>query len=257
MKKQLIKFLALAAAILLPSLAWGQARIYTKKARMADFPTATTKVVLAGESLIDLAFKDVVISRWNVSPYEFCTADEYRALSTDNSYYFLSLAQDEGVVFMVLEKGGVQGDANMLKIPFEVVRIPVAAQGAVTGLEFGFFGAFIDIIQNFAMESMTSDRIGYTGIGTYNGKDLRGMKILLDPDESAQALDEAPEYTLSSVIVAPTEISFKTWCYKMLINAETHELYYYSRDRFSSPADAKFSKNELMQFERKNATVIR
>ena len=249
--------MVLALVMMFPTVACAQARINTKRVRIADISTRTTKVVLGGNDMTDSALKEEVSARWRISPYEFCTADEYRTLITDNSYYFLSLAQDEGVVFMVLEKGGVQGDANMLKIPFEVVRIPVAAQGAVTGLEFGFFGAFIDIIQDFAMESMTSDRIGYTGIGTYNGKDLRGMKILLDPDESAQALDEAPEHTLSSVIVAPTEISFKTWCYKMLINAETHELYYYSRDRFSSPADAKFSKKELMQFERKNATVIR
>ena len=257
MKKQLIKILAVAAIVLLPSLAWGQAKVYTKKARMADFPTATTKVVLSGESLLDLAFRDVVVSRWNVSPYEFCTPDEYRALKTSNSYYFLSLALDEGVMFMVLEKGGAEGEQNMLKIPFEVVRVPVAAQGAVTGLEFGFLGAFLDIVQQFAMESLNSDRVGYTGIGTYNGKDLRGMKIILDLDRAGSALEDAEPNTLAAIIIAPLEVSFKTWCYKMLINTETHELYYYTRARFNGPSDAKFSDKEIKQFDKRHATIIR
>lgn len=257
MKKQIIEILAVLALVLLPSLAWAQAKVYTKKARMADFPTSTTKVVLSGESLLDMAFRDVVVSRWNVSPYEFCTPDEYRALKTSNSYYFLSLAQDEGVVFVVLEKGGAEGEQNMLKIPFEVVRVPVAAQGAITGLEFGFLGAFLDIVQQFATESMNSDRVGYTGIGTYNGKDLRGMRIILDLEQSGQALDDAEPNTLSAIVIAPLEVSFKTWCYKMLINSETHELYYYTRARFNSPSDAKFSDKELKLFDKKHATVVR
>ena len=45
--------LLLLCLVLLPSICLGQAKIYTKKVRLSDFPTKTTKIVLTGNDLLD------------------------------------------------------------------------------------------------------------------------------------------------------------------------------------------------------------
>ena len=36
--------------------AFAQGKVYTRKARIADFPTCTTKIVSGGDSFLDIAF---------------------------------------------------------------------------------------------------------------------------------------------------------------------------------------------------------
>lgn len=245
-----------AAMVTSPLISWGQAKIYTKKARMADFQVSTTKVVSVGQSMIDLSFRDIVISRWHVNPYEFCTIEEYEALKTNNSFYFLCLAHENGILYMILSKGGQENEQNMLKIPFEVVRIPIGTYGAVSATQFSFWEAFIDIVQQFAEEAMESDSVGYSGISSFNGKDIRGMKIILNPEESVKELGNQDDMTLVSVIITPPEVAFKDcWCYKMLINAGTHELYYYEKSKYRGPSDARFTDAEIRHFKKRHAVV--
>lgn len=259
MKKQHIFFLAVFAVLLTAAVAQAQtpAKIYTKMKRMADFPTTVTKVVLSSQSMFELAVREEVISHWSASPYEFCTVDEYEQLKTDNSCYFLRLVQDEGVAFLCLSKGGKEDEPDNLKIPFEVVRLPIGAYGDITGREASLLGAFVDIIQQFALESMQSDRVAYTGMGTYNGKDVKGKKIYVNPERACEVLEAGDPDALAAIVIAPREISFKTWCYKMLIDAGTHEMYYYDRIRYKDKSDAAFSDKELTRFEKRHATVIR
>ena len=47
--------LTLLALLLLPGTVSGQAKIQTRKYKLSDFPTKTTKVVLAGSELFDNA----------------------------------------------------------------------------------------------------------------------------------------------------------------------------------------------------------
>ena len=65
------------AAVLVPVLAWGQAQINTKKVKIGDFTQKITKIVLSGNEFIDTVFKDEVTARWRISPYEFCTLEEF------------------------------------------------------------------------------------------------------------------------------------------------------------------------------------
>jgi hypothetical protein len=45
--------------------------------------------------------------------------------------------------------------------------------------------------------------------------------------------------------VAPFEPQPGAYCYKMLIDTQTHKLYYYKRHRISSKAGAGFLKDDL------------
>lgn len=84
--------------------AFAQGKVYTRKARIADFPTCTTKIVSGGDSFLDIAFRKEMSTRWRISPYEFCTQSEYEKLKSNNSLYFLYIGVDKGVCFLVLER---------------------------------------------------------------------------------------------------------------------------------------------------------
>ena len=83
------KFLTLLAAAILPLAVFAQAQIDTKKVKISDFPQKITKIVLTGNSLYDAILKDEVASRWRVSPYEFCTLNEFNEFKNKEDYYFL------------------------------------------------------------------------------------------------------------------------------------------------------------------------
>ena len=248
-----LTLLFLAAA--LP--ASGQGKMYTRKMRLADFPTKTTKIVLEGNSFLELALREEIAVHWRISPYEFCDMEEYGKIRNSSSYYFLTLAQDEGLAYLILEKGGKPDEKDQLKKPFEVVRMPIASVDNPTGRELVFMGAFLDIIQRFTEEAMVSDKVAYAGLESANRIHLRGRTVYLDPDAGDGAyLREEPD-ALLTITIAPEEPGPKTVCYKILISADTHELLSYERSRYKEPDDARFSDAEAKRFERRGATVIR
>ena len=87
-----------------------------------------------------------------------------------------------------------------------------------------YMGAFIDIIQAFAEEAMISDRTAYTGLKSYNQRTLSGR-------------------------------SFDSFCYKMLIAADTHELLYFRKSKYKGSKDAAFTKSEIRQFSQRNGII--
>ena len=254
--KARLPLLFLSAFLLLGSLsAAGQGKVYSRKVRLGDFPTRTTKIVLAGSSILELALREEIAVHWRISPYEFCTQEEYARLRTSNNLYFLRLAQEDGIAFLILAKGGKDDEKESLRKPFEVVRMPIASSGAPSGRELVLMGAFLDIIQAFVEEAMISDRTAYLGLAAVNVAPLRGKRIILDPDEADRVYLAPEPDTLVAVTIAPEEIGFNSFCYKMLISADTHELYHYARARYKGPRDARFSEAEIQRFTRRGAAV--
>ncbi len=254
--------LTLAALVLLLSVfcpdASGQGRQYTRKARLEDFPTRTTKVVIGGMSFLDLAFREEISIRWRISPYEFCTPDDYEALKSDSAFYFLRIASDRGVAFLILTKGGREDDADNLRKPFEVIRIPIASVGDPSGKELMFMGAFIDIMQAFVEDAMVSDNAAYSGLKWYNSRKLNGKSIYVNDVDAVDSLYLAGERdALLGITVAPTAISSGSRCYKMLVSADSHELYYYSSRRYGGSKDTEFTDKEIRQFNKRNGAVAR
>lgn len=237
--------------------AFSQGKVYTRKARLEDFPIRTTKVVIDGNSFLGIALREEIALRWRVSPYEHCTPQEYEKLKTDSNLYFINLIEENGVAFLVLSKGGKEEDSNQFKRPFEVVRLPFASVGNPSGRELIFMGAFIDILQIFVEDAMLSDQIAYSGLKHYNTTKLNKKFIYLEPDEAdEQYLNKAPN-ALVGICIAPTDISKNSYCYKMLITSDSHELYYYRKSRYRGEEDSVFTEMEIKKFINRDGIIAK
>lgn len=267
----------LAAFIIMPVSVSGQARINTKRVRIADLTTHTVKVVLSGNDMTDSALRDEVSARWRISPYEFCNAEEYKALKGSTDYYFLLIARSEekrykGMLTLTLMKGGEYGAEDPLKRPVDVASLPICSSTFPSGREIAFLPAFLDIIQDYASKAIISDKVGYGGFEVSAGKigSTRNKRIFfcesdltpeMDPAFTARYFDEdmlvADEKTVDSELdkgsyntlvsytVAPFDPQDGSWCYKMLIDAETHELFYFKHHRISSGKWAGFLPKDI------------
>ena len=191
MEKRLKAFFAAILLLALPLSSGAQGKFYTRKVRLADFTTVVTKVVLGGQSLLDITLKDEISGRWRISPYEYCSVQEYEKLKDNPSLYFLRLVRDEGVAFLCLEKGGREDDADVLKRGFEVVRIAISSESSPSGREFAFMGAFVDIMQTYVEDAMISDRPYRKGMDTEVCKKqiVENIGIMYDPLIAQCAID--------------------------------------------------------------------
>lgn len=252
-----LRHLFLTAVLLLAALsAAGQGKVYTRKHRLGDFPARTTKVVLAGNSFLELTLREAVAVHWRISPYEFCLPEEYAALQASNELYFLIPARDQGLDWLILTKGGRPDEKESLRKPFEVVRLPIASAGDPSGRELVLMGAFLDIIQTFVEQAMLSDRTAYGGLSAIDGARLKGKTVLLDPDKADAAVLAREPDALAAVVVAPADATEGTFCYKMLISTGTHELFLFEKSRYRTPDDARFTDSDLRRFRRGGAEVV-
>ena len=264
------KLIILITALIMPLMAGAQAQITTKKVKIEDFTQKVTKVVLNGNPFYDTSFKDEVAARWRISPYEFCTLEEFEGLKGNDSYYFLILTQGQfrketapGLQFISLVKGG-QGADKGIGDMLEVVSLPFASAEYPSGRELIFLPAFLDIIQSHTLEAMENDFNAYGGLSNTAQKlgkagnmdiviseddlnslvseemtDSEGMTVTDEDDADSYMLDEVSG-TLVSYVVAPSEPVKGSFCYKMLIDAQTHELYYYRKHKISPKAGVGF-----------------
>ena len=273
------KVFVIIISVLLPVLAWGQAQINTKKVKIGDFTQKITKVVLSGNEFMDSALKDEVTARWRISPYEFCSLEEFDSMKTSEDYYFLIITNGQfkkdsspTIQFLTLVKGGKGADESIDGM-LEVVSMPIASALFPSGREIVFLPAFLDIIQGYTLDSMEKDSNAYGGLGNYSGNIMHSddHRIVLSRDDLAipsesledgsikldegmsvaeeeevdELMLENAENTIVSYVVAPFEPQPGAYCYKMLIDTQTHKLYYYKRHRISSKAGAGFLKDDL------------
>lgn len=276
MKKLIILF----ATILMPLMAGAQAQITTKKVKIEDFTQKITKVVLNGNPFYDTSLKDEITTRWRISPYEFCTLEEFESLKNSDQYYFLMLTQGQfrketapGLQFLSLVKGGKGADKGIGDM-LEVVSLPFASAEYPSGRELIFLPAFLDIIQNQTLEAMETDFNAYGGLAntTKNIHKAGGMTIVFSEDDLnslvSQAIidrsfddemiitdeDSTDQYmldntpgTLVSYVAVPAEPVKGSFCYKMLIDSETHKLYYFRKHKITGKAGAGFLPEDIIK----------
>lgn len=261
------------AATLVSANAYGQAKISTKKVKISDFTTRTTKVVLGGNDMTDGALKEEVSARWRISPFEFCTVEEYRKLKDNPSYYFLLTAvsansKDSGILSLTLHKGGAEDAEDPNKRPVEVASLPLCARSFPSGREMTFIPAILEIMQDYVSKAVLSDKAGYMGFDSYRknilssahkriffskddlspGLDTSGFDedMLIVSEEEADSVFAKKSYnTLVSFVVAPSEAQPGANCYKMLIDADTYELYWFSHHGISFSSGAGFTKKDI------------
>lgn len=272
------KTFAIILAALLPVLAWGQAQINTKKMKIADFTHKITKVVLSGNEFFDMALQNEITMGWRISPYEFCTMEEFEEYRTSDEFYFLVSVNGKfrkdnipTISYLTLVKGG-QGAKEGIDKMLEVVSMPVASAQSPSGREFVFLPALLEIIQNYTLASMKNDVNAYGGLGTITQKIEKGsgfMAVFTKEDicpsvydmEKVEFFDDelfitdenkADSYmldradnTLVGYVVAPSEPLPGATYYKMLINARTYQLYYFAQDKVSRKEGAGFMPADI------------
>lgn len=276
MKKLIILF----ATILMPIMAGAQAQITTKKVKIEDFTQKVTKVVLNGNQFYDTSLTDEITARWRISPYEFCTLEEFENLKGSDHYYFLILAQGQfrretapGLQFLSLVKGG-KGAEKGIDDMLEVVSLPFASAEYPSGRELIFLPALLDIIQTYTLEAMETDFNAYGGLSNatknihktgkmaivFSEDDLNSLvskavtdrsfdenMLITDEDSADQYMLDNEPNTLVSYVVAPAEPVRGSYCYKMLIDSETHKLYYFRKHKITNKAGAGFLPEDIIR----------
>jgi hypothetical protein len=270
------KLLMILAAAIIPMIAGAQAQILTKKVKISDFTEKMTKVVLTGNEMFDLSLQDEVKARWRVSPYEFCTWEEFMNDRNSSDYYFLLTTSGQfkketepALDMFSLVKGGTGATINSM---MEVMFLPFASAEDPSGREFVFLPVLLDIIQDHTLKSMEKDMNGYVGLSGYSTNMTRTghMQIVFSEDDlnseiTREYMDinfdsdivvtdedtadihifENTPNTLVSYVVAPTNGNIGSYCYKMLINAQTHEIYYFSRHKISKKYGVGFLTEDI------------
>lgn len=262
------KFLIFILTILVSMSAMAQAQIDTKKVKIADFTQKTTKVVLTGQALYDGVLKDEIAARWRISPYEFCSLEEFESLKGNDSYYFLLTTKGQfkketepSLQFLTLVKGGKKASKGINGM-LEIVSLPFASAEEPSGRELVFLPVFLNIIQEYTIDSMDKDYNAYVGLSSYTAnisksedmnivfseKDLDRSVLesngccftITDEDSADRLVVENAINTLTSYVAAPSTPVNGSYCYKMLIDTQTYRLYYFRRHRISAKAGAGF-----------------
>ena len=269
MKKILLTLIAAALCL----VAAGQARITTKRYRLSDFTERITKVVLPGNDIMDTSIKQAVLDGWRISPFEFCTTEEFKTLKKSSKYYFL-LVSNADVSYLTITRGGSEEGIGSE----EIVSIPLGDGDNFFGRERVFLPAMVEILQDYILKAMEKEKDSYAGLSIYNSnyrKDGRLKRICFSEDDLSSDVDMAAKQklfdedmfvsteeeadsifnaatfnTLVSYVVAPAEPKKGDTCYKMLIDASTLRLFWIKKHKISGEGDAGFRKEDLRALSR-------
>lgn len=273
--KRLIVFIA---ATLISVMTFAQAQINTKKVKIGDFTQKITKIVLTGNLFYDTTLEDEIVARWRISPYEFCTLEEFEQLKGNDEYYFLLTIKGQfkkesepGLQFLTLVKGGEKAEKGISAM-LEVVSLPFASAESPSGRETVFFPAFIDILQEYTLKSLDRDLHAYSGLSNYSlalaktkdmtivfseddlsteiTKDIidnyfvEGM-LITDEGDADKYMTDSESNTVVSYVVAPTTPKAGSYCYKMLFDNQSHTLYYFRKHRISTGVGVGFLAEDI------------
>lgn len=274
------RFLLLIVSVMVPVVMSAQAQITTKDEKIEDFPEKTTKVVLSGNDFFDAALKEEVRARWNISAFEFCTLQEFNELKSDDSYYFLMPVKsrfrkeaEPGIEMLTLIKGGEGADKGLGKM-LEIVSMPVRAAKYPSGRELIFLPALIDIIQEHVLHSLERGLNAYSTLAGTSTNIMKAdtMKVVFAEEDLSEEMTpelrafyfrdgvcaadeetadnlmlENAENTLVSYTVSPSDPAPGSYCYKMLIDAGTHELYYFRKHKITKKRGPGFLTEDIMR----------
>lgn len=271
-----MKRLAILVIMLSASLsAFAQVQITTKKEKLSDFTTRTMKVVLSGNEFVDTALRDAVNNTWSISPFEFCSMEEFGSLKANEEYYFLvpvKVRFKGETSYNIYELDLVKGKktAKNVNDMLEVVSMPVCAADEPSGREAAMLPGLIDILQGYITQSLQTK---FSSISSYArglhksagktaviadeeisaavGSDYRSrigskkMMEITDGDSADNLFINQEDNAVVSYVIAPGNPQKGSMSWKMLIDVRTHELYFYQRCKIKSPTYVGWSKADL------------
>lgn len=280
MKKLILTTLFLLCGITL----FAQGKVSTRKFILSDFPDKITKVVLPGNGILESALRQEVTDRWAASPFEFCNLEEFEKLKTSPDYYFLIPAEGKfknepspGIVFLTLVKGGAEEEG--IDPMTEIISLPLTSAGAGDGRVLVYLSSLVEAIQSYALAAMKSEKTAYLGYAFFNDnyahkgrikriympennlsskvseKDVRKYVdpddfIICDEDKADEVFDKGTFGTLVGFVVAPENPSEGSYSYQMLIESDTHILYYIRKHKITDKAPSGFTVDDLKRLSR-------
>ena len=81
--------------------------------------------------------------------------------------------------------------------------------------------------------------------GEFRDLNFDSDMLIVDEDEADEYIDKNASNVLISYVVMPTDAQPGSYCYKMLINAQTHELYYFRRHKISKKFGPGFLAEDI------------
>ena len=282
MKLNIGIFAAAIAVILAPTGLFGQAQITTRREKIKDFTSKTTKVVMSGDEILDEALREAVTTSWSLSPYEFCSKDEFNALKTNAGHYFLLVVKGQekkeyepGIDLLTLVKGGPEA-AKGINEMLEVVSFPLRSAQLPSGRELAVLPAIIKVMQGLTKTMTSSEMKAYSSLNSYNknlgkiknrqlyipaediapqvdGKTLGKLDqdiFITDEDEVDGILARGAYNAVVSFVVAPADPVDGSVCYKMLFTADTQELLYFKKHRIGSRRGRGFLPDDLKEIKK-------
>lgn len=275
------KILFTAICALLPLFAAGQAQINTKKFVISDFKDKTLKVVESGDVMIDAMLHQEMQKVWHISPFEFCTMDEFNKQKKSPDFYFLSISdtifgreQTIGIKTITLYKGNPDAGSDYEGM-YKVVCIPFCSADNPDGRETIFLPALLNVVQNEIEKSMQrtfnlSDNVTFDFENTMKkwDKDIfistddleftpgvsltaiykDGRINFCDDDVISDKLDTKAENTLVGYAVGPKAPLKGSVCFTMLIDTKSYELFFMKKHTISKKAGRGFTQDQLRSF---------
>jgi len=238
---------------------------------MSEFAQKSTKVVLSGNEMNDAMFREGVKKAWNISPYEFCDMETFEKEKRDSTKFFLLISEttknnEEGAGIMCI--GLFQGSSKPNL--FKVTSIPFCPANEPDGREYTFLPLLLRTLQNdveaimknqFNPGSMVKMRVKekrWDGAVCFNKDDL-AVKLgassiaafkefdihVLSAEDVDNSVRKAVPGAIVSYIVAPSEETQNGYCYKMLIDAGSGELYFIGKHTLSEKKGRGFLRSDM------------
>lgn len=244
----------------------------------ATYGAKITKVVIPSTSLADLMLRDAVNKGWRISPFEFCTMDEYNKIKEDTSYFFLLRVDgrfrrelEPKVEYLTLIKGGPEVKQGLYSSR-DIITLPLQEIDDNSGMNLYLLPMYVDLIQNHIYRVQKDISLAFKGNAIYSNKvgeikgknflfsvDLLNYKIpethfaalfnggikLVTTEEIEDAIIENRANTVVPVIIKPKGGSSGSFCYKLLIGTDSHELLFFRRHKISKRVPLGFTKEDI------------
>lgn len=247
------------------------------KNNFRNFGSRTTKIVLSEDGIIDAYIRDAVKKEWKISPYEFCTPQEYEVIKEDTSFFFLlrtdgifSKEYEPSIEFLSLIKGGPKFKRGLF-MSTELISLPFQAKDDDSGEIIPFIPAFLQIIQDYIMAVQKNILASISGnvvlgdLSGINGKTLlfkegdiafpaekdeikwifRGRAEVVSQDVIESAISEISQDVAIGLVISPLKAHKGGYCYKLVIDPAEGKLYYFKKNRINEKSPVGFSRNDI------------
>ncbi len=242
------------------------------------FGSKITKVVLPSNTLPDLMLRDAINKGWRISPFEFCTIDEYNRIKDDTSFFFLMRVDgryqrdlEPRVEYITLFRGGPEQKGGTFSSK-DIITLPLQAFDDPTGQNLHLLHVYTDIIQNHIYKVQQDVSLAFKGRSFYAdrvrevkerelmiARDFLAFSIteqefaemfknrakLVDSDDIEDAVINNSSNTVVSVLIKPRGDARRSFCYKLLIGTDTHELLFFRRHRITTLLPAGFTREDI------------